>query len=132
MDYIDDMPSALAAADVVVSRAGAMATSEFLAWGLPMILIPLPSAARDHQRHNAVILADAGAAVHLEEEGLAGEALWSTVMGLVGDPAQLEALRKAARERGRPESARRVAAALTELLPPLEEPPTGAPKGSAR
>ncbi|NIP59704.1 MAG: hypothetical protein GWM92_15420, partial [Gemmatimonadetes bacterium] len=40
--YIDDMPSALAAADVAVSRAGAIATSEFLAWSLPAVLVPLP------------------------------------------------------------------------------------------
>lgn len=118
VDYIHDMPSALAAADLAVSRAGAIATSEFLAWGLPAILVPLPTAAANHQEHNAVALAEAGAAVHLPEAELSGERLWSTIEGLAADPARLEAHRKAARERGRPESARRIAASLVQLLPP--------------
>ncbi len=118
LGYIDDMPRALAAADVAVSRAGAMATSEFLAWGLPAILVPLPTAAANHQEHNAAALEEAGAAIHLPERDLTGERLWETLRGLAVDPARLEAHRKAARERGRPESARRVAAALVPLLPP--------------
>ena len=118
VSYIDDMPRALAAADLAVSRAGAIATSEFLAWGLPSVLVPLPTAAADHQGHNAVALAAAGAAVHLPERELSGERLWSTIEGLAVDPVRLEALRKAARERGRPESARRIAASLVDLLPP--------------
>ena len=117
-DYIHDMPHALAAADLAVSRAGAMATSEFLAWGLPAVLVPLPTAAANHQEHNALALAAAGAALHLPERELTAERLWSTIEGLAVDPARLEALRKAARERGRPESARRIAAALVDLLPP--------------
>ena len=131
--YIDRMPLALAAADVALSRAGAMATSEFLAWGLPMVLIPLPTAAADHQTRNARALEAAGAAVHLPQRGLSGAELWSTVTGLVDDPARLEAQRKAARERGRPESGARIAAALAELLPP-PAPPRGevsAPTGRA-
>jgi UDP-N-acetylglucosamine--N-acetylmuramyl-(pentapeptide) pyrophosphoryl-undecaprenol N-acetylglucosamine transferase len=51
--YIADMPRALAATDLAVSRAGAMATAELLAWGIPMLLVPLPTAAADHQLHNA-------------------------------------------------------------------------------
>jgi UDP-N-acetylglucosamine--N-acetylmuramyl-(pentapeptide) pyrophosphoryl-undecaprenol N-acetylglucosamine transferase len=121
LDYINDMPRALAAADLAVSRAGAMATSEFLAWGLPSVLVPLPTAAANHQEHNAKALAAAGAALHLPERELTGERLWSTIEGTAVDPARLEAQRKAARERGRPESARRIAAALVDLLPPGPE-----------
>ena len=116
--YIDDMPRALAAADLAVSRAGAIATSEFLAWGIPAVLVPLPTAAANHQEHNARALAVAGAALHVPEVELSGERLWSTIEELVADPVRLEALRKAARERGRPESARRIAASLVDLLPP--------------
>jgi UDP-N-acetylglucosamine--N-acetylmuramyl-(pentapeptide) pyrophosphoryl-undecaprenol N-acetylglucosamine transferase len=116
--YIDDMERALGVADVAVSRAGAMTTSEFLAWAIPMVLVPLPTAAEDHQTHNARALEQAGAAVHLPERGLTGEELWSTVTGLAVDPARLEAQRKAARQRGRPESAARIAAALDGLLAP--------------
>ena len=118
VDYIADMPTALAAADLALSRAGAIATSEFLAWGLPAVLVTLPTAAANHQEHNAKALAAAGAAVHLPEAQLSGERLWSTIEALAVDPARLEALRKAARERGRPESARRIAASLVALLPP--------------
>lgn len=115
--YIDRMELALGAADLAVSRAGAMATSELLAWGVPMVLIPLPTAAANHQELNARALASAGAAVHLEQEGLSGEELWDAVTELATDPVRLDAFRQAARGRGRPEAAHRIAAALTELLP---------------
>ena len=128
VDYINDMPSALAAADVAVSRAGAMATSEFLAWGLPTVLVPLPTAAANHQEHNALALEAAGVAIHLPEKDISGERLWSTIEGLAADPARLEARRKAARERGRPESAARIAASLVDLLPPAR---TGRGGGAA-
>lgn len=137
VDYIDEMPKALAAADVALSRAGAMATSEFLAWGIPMVLVPLPTAAADHQTHNARTLEEAGAAIHLPEKGLEGVEVWRAVTDLIGDPARLEAQRKAARERGRPEAAARIAADLSDLLPPPHdtmdddrERPSGRPGGS--
>lgn len=121
--YIDRMDRALGVADLAVSRAGAMATSEFLAWGVPMILVPLPTAAAGHQARNAEALDDAGAAVHLPEEGLTGDRLWETVTGSVGDPVRLEGRRAAARERGRPDAARRIAATLEALLPPAPGAP---------
>lgn len=117
LDYVRDMPPALAAADLAVSRAGAMATSEFLSWGLPALLVPLPSAAADHQSCNAVALAAAGAALHLPEAELSGERLWSAITALALDRGRLAELRAAARARGRPDSAHRIATALVELLP---------------
>ena len=122
LDYIRDMPRALAAADLAVSRAGAMATSEFLSWGLPALLVPLPTAAADHQSSNALALAAAGAALHLPEAELSGERLWSALTALALDRGRLAELRAAARARGRPDSAHRIATALAELLPS----PTGA------
>ncbi len=115
------MYQALAAADVTVSRAGAMATSEFLAWGLPSILVPLPTAAADHQTHNARTLAAAGAAVHLPErdpEGreLTGERLWSEVTKLLRAPGALARMADAASRRARPGAAREVAAAIAEVI----------------
>jgi UDP-N-acetylglucosamine--N-acetylmuramyl-(pentapeptide) pyrophosphoryl-undecaprenol N-acetylglucosamine transferase len=115
--YIDDMPSALAAADLAVSRAGAMATSEFLAWGLPSLLVPLPTAAADHQTHNAQALHDAGCAIHVPEAEFRGAGLATLVAELLGDRERLGRMSQAARERGRPEAARDIAAALNELLP---------------
>ena len=119
----DAMYQALAAADLVVSRAGAMATSEFLAWGLPAILIPLPTAAGDHQTANARALAAAGAAVHLPEaDSLTGARLWSEVRQLVDTPGRLEAMSRAAADRARPEAAQEVAAAIADLLRANREP----------
>lgn len=116
--YLDDMPSALAAADLAVSRAGAMATSEFLAWGLPSVLVPLPTAAADHQSRNAEALATAGAALHLPQAGLEPQALWTAMARLAADPDRRAAMARAAGERGRPGAAREIANALASLLPP--------------
>ena len=114
--YINDMPRALAAADVAISRAGAMATAELLAWGIPALLIPLPTAAADHQTHNARALAEAGAAVMLVERTLTPEQLWQELLRITGDAATRNRMAAAARERARPQAARDIARRLTELL----------------
>jgi UDP-N-acetylglucosamine--N-acetylmuramyl-(pentapeptide) pyrophosphoryl-undecaprenol N-acetylglucosamine transferase len=114
--YIDAMPEALAAADVAVSRAGAMATAELLAWGRPMLLVPLPTAAADHQTHNARALQDAGAAVMLVERELTPAALWDEVLSLTADDARRGRMEAAARERARPHAAREIAERLHTLL----------------
>jgi len=116
----EEMYRALAAADVAVSRAGAMATSEFLAWGLPAVLVPFPAAAEDHQADNARGLEAAGAAVHLPESGsdgraLTGRRLWDAVRGILDDPARMDAMAAAACRRARPGAAREIAAAVAEL-----------------
>jgi UDP-N-acetylglucosamine--N-acetylmuramyl-(pentapeptide) pyrophosphoryl-undecaprenol N-acetylglucosamine transferase len=113
--YLDDMPRALAVADLAVSRAGAMATSEFLAWGLPAVLVPLPTAAGDHQRLNAEALESAGAASNLPQAGLDGEGLWSGVLPLLTDPRARAEMAGRARERGRPGAAREIARSLALL-----------------
>ena len=115
------MYQALAAADLAVSRAGAMATSEFLAWGLPAILIPLPTAAADHQTANARSLARCGAAVLLPETGddgqrVSGEQLWKQAAELLASPDRLAAMSSAASARARPDAARDIAAAVAEVL----------------
>lgn len=115
--YIHDMPSALTAADVAVSRAGAMATAELLNHGLPSILVPLPTAAADHQARNADALSAAGAALVVPEDGLTGSALWSRVTALVSDGELLARMGAAARERARPGAAADIAADIARLLP---------------
>ena len=115
------MYQALAAADLAVSRAGAMATSEFLAWGLPSILVPLPTAAADHQSLNARALEAAGAAVHLPERdhqgaALTGARMWSEVRRVLGTPGLLTRMSRAALARARPHAARDVAAAIQEVI----------------
>ena len=114
--YIIEMPKALAGADVALSRAGAMATAELLAWGIPMLLIPLPTAAADHQTHNARALASAGAAHMLLESELSGMRLWDELTQLTSDAELRQRMAAAARERARPNAARDIAQHLAALL----------------
>lgn len=114
--YIDDMPHALAATDVAVSRAGAMATAELLAWGRPMLLVPLPTAAADHQTHNAAALEEAGAAVMLREKELTAAGLWQEIRSLAGDDIRRSRMQAAARARARPNAARDIADHLHRLI----------------
>jgi UDP-N-acetylglucosamine--N-acetylmuramyl-(pentapeptide) pyrophosphoryl-undecaprenol N-acetylglucosamine transferase len=107
-DFIDDMPSAYAAADLLVSRAGANTLAEFTVCGLPAILIPLPTAAAHHQETNARVLADAGAACVLVEQALTGQELAEQIIGLLQDPGRLEEMRRASSALGRPDAARRI------------------------
>jgi UDP-N-acetylglucosamine--N-acetylmuramyl-(pentapeptide) pyrophosphoryl-undecaprenol N-acetylglucosamine transferase len=123
LGYIDEMPYALASTDVAVSRAGAMATSEFLAWGIPAILIPLPTAAADHQTRNAEALRAAGAALCLPQAGTTETHLWAAISDLLLRPREREAMSRAARARGRPDAVHEIARALDALLP---RPMTGA------
>ncbi|HEX2094380.1 MAG TPA: undecaprenyldiphospho-muramoylpentapeptide beta-N-acetylglucosaminyltransferase [Longimicrobiaceae bacterium] len=113
--YIQDMPRALAAADLAVSRAGAMALAELCAWGIPSILVPLPTAAANHQYHNAVALQEAGAAILVEEAVLAGGRLWTEMVGLAEDATRRAGLSQRARERGRPDAAARIVEQLARL-----------------
>ncbi len=73
--YIDNMPTCMAAADLVICRAGAITLSEIQAMGKPAILIPSPNVAENHQFHNAMALVNAGAAEIIEESDLSGEAV---------------------------------------------------------
>jgi UDP-N-acetylglucosamine--N-acetylmuramyl-(pentapeptide) pyrophosphoryl-undecaprenol N-acetylglucosamine transferase len=114
--YIQDMPRALAAADLAVSRAGAMALAELCAWGLPSILVPLPTAAANHQYHNAAALRDAGAARMVTENQLEPGHLWSEVIELAADTRLRERLAGRARERGQPHAADEIAERLAKLL----------------
>lgn len=114
--YIEDMPSALASADFAISRAGAMSLAELCAWGVPMILVPLPTAAANHQYHNAVALAEAGAAVMVEEKELGGGRLWREMMTVANEPARRTTLAAKAKERGQPQAADLIARELARLV----------------
>lgn len=114
--YIDDMPRALAASDLAVSRAGAMMTGELQAWGIPSILVPLPTAAEDHQTTNAQALAAAGAAEWIAERDLTAELLWKMVTALAGDDVRRAAMSHAARARVDALAARAIARDLLTLL----------------
>ena len=116
MPYIDDMPSALAASDFAISRAGAMSLAELCAWGIPAVLVPLPHAAANHQYHNAVALAEAEAGVMVQEQELGGGRLWGEVMKLATDEARRSELATRARSRGQPDAADRIVRELARLI----------------
>ncbi len=120
--YIEDVPLVLGVTDLAVSRAGAMTTAEILAWGVPAILVPLPTAAANHQELNARALQQAGAAVHLEQEGLTAEGLWSTIARLAGDPRMLAKMSQRARERSRPDATSLI---VREMVGVLSDPRPG-------
>jgi UDP-N-acetylglucosamine--N-acetylmuramyl-(pentapeptide) pyrophosphoryl-undecaprenol N-acetylglucosamine transferase len=116
MPYINDMPSALAASDFAISRAGAMSLAELCAWGIPAVLVPLPHAAANHQYHNAVALAEAEAGVMVQEQELGGGRLWGEVMTLASDEARRSELATRARSRGQPDAADRIVRELARLI----------------
>ncbi len=116
--YIDDMPAALAAADVAVCRAGAMSTAELLNAGLPSILVPYPFAAADHQMHNARSLERAGVALVAPESELTGATLWSELSALLSRPGRLDGMRAAAAGMARPDAAVEIAADVASFLSP--------------
>jgi len=114
--FFDPIATAYAAADLVVARAGAMTVSELCAWGKPSILVPLPTAAADHQTFNARALASAGASVLLLESELASDSFAKTVSALAHDEERLAELGQTARKRGHPNAARTIFAKVVELL----------------
>jgi UDP-N-acetylglucosamine--N-acetylmuramyl-(pentapeptide) pyrophosphoryl-undecaprenol N-acetylglucosamine transferase len=116
--YIDDMPVALAAADLAVCRAGAMSTAELLNQGLPSILVPFPYAAADHQMHNARALEQAGVAVVAPESELTGQGLWRDLERLLSDAGALDRMRSAASGLARPDAARDIANDVATFLTP--------------
>lgn len=90
-DFISDMNAAYTAADLVVSRAGAGSISEFCLLGKPVILVPSPNVAEDHQTKNAMALVDKDAAIYIKDSE-AEEKLIKTAIELAGDDTKLEAL----------------------------------------
>ena len=103
--YLSPIATAYAAADFALSRGGAMATAELCAWGIPPIVVPLPTAAADHQTANAKALAAAGAAEFIPQSELTPERLEQSVRALVIDPQMLADRSAAALSRARPEAA---------------------------
>jgi UDP-N-acetylglucosamine--N-acetylmuramyl-(pentapeptide) pyrophosphoryl-undecaprenol N-acetylglucosamine transferase len=108
-EYLDDMASALAAADLVVARAGATSIAEITVVGLPAILVPYPFATDDHQTANASMMVEHGAAELVADDELDSERFGEALMGLIGDPARRATMSAASRALGRPDAAMGVA-----------------------
>jgi len=107
--FFNDMASRLAAAHLVIGRAGASTVCEFAVAGKPAILVPLKIALDDDQGQNATLLAEAGGALVMREDRLSPHALAETLAGLLGDPERLSAMAGAARAVARPDAAERLA-----------------------
>ena len=103
--FIDAMDREMKAAGLVVSRAGATTLAEVTAAGRPAILIPLPTATDDHQRHNARVLEAAGAAELLEQRDVTGERIAERIIALAGDRDRRRRMSAAARQLARPRAA---------------------------
>ena len=105
LPYLHDMAQALAASDLVISRAGATAIAEFLVCGLPMVLIPFPYAAEDHQRLNARVIEEKGAATVIEDEAFTPDKFIEILSSASLDYAKMKA---ACLSLARPEAARKI------------------------
>ena len=115
-EYIDNMPEMLAAADLVISRAGALTLAEIAAVGRASVLIPSPNVAENHQYHNAMQLQKLGAAVVVEEKELTGEKLIGIVDKLTKDPAELMLMGAKARALAQPDSLDKICENLDRLM----------------
>lgn len=111
-DFVDDIGSAYAAADLIVSRAGATALFEIAALGIPSIMIPYRFAG-GHQYKNAAALEDAGGAVVMEEAGLTPQMLKERIFALKDDKAGLRAMSEAAKHFAVPDAAKKLADAIS-------------------
>ena len=98
MRYIDDMDNHLMAADVVVSRAGALSIAEICVCGKCAVFIPSPNVTGNHQYHNAKAVADRGGAFLIEEKDLTDELLVSKLMELKNDPEKVKTMGQAAKK----------------------------------
>lgn len=115
-EFINDgIADLYAAADLVIGRAGAGTVCELAFLGKPSILIPLPGTWGDEQRKNARMLADAGAAVVLEQDEATPEKLQATILELVRDPRRLRAMGAAAQSIGHEDAAARLTDELLAL-----------------
>jgi UDP-N-acetylglucosamine--N-acetylmuramyl-(pentapeptide) pyrophosphoryl-undecaprenol N-acetylglucosamine transferase len=114
VEFIEDMPAALAQADLVVCRAGALTISELAAAGVGSILVPFPYAVDDHQTRNAAYLSDAGAALLVQQKELGAATLAGILDSLCPDRERLLAMAQAARARAMPHALQCVADACLE------------------
>ena len=106
--YLHDVPARLAEAQLVVCRAGALTVAEICAAGRPSVLVPLPSAAADHQTVNAKALVAEGAAELVPDAELDGERLAGILRGFVEQRGALESMAAAARTQARPDAVARI------------------------
>ena len=114
-EYIYNMPELLAAADLVLCRAGAGTISEVCASGTPCIMIPSPNVTDNHQEKNARVLEKRGAAVVVREKDCDGDSLYETARALLSDPDRLREMRLAARRLAVVDAAEQILQVIRDL-----------------
>ena len=114
-EYIYNMPDLMAAADLIITRAGASSLNEIEAAGTPCIIVPSPNVTDNHQEKNARVLERHGAAQVILEPGLTGDALFEAAKALLEDPERRAAMRSALHEMAIVDSAERILQTVFEL-----------------
>src|SRR5258708_7559083 len=107
--FLEDMPAQFAASDLILARSGASTVAELAASGKPSLLVPFPEAADDHQRKNAEVLVEGGAAAMLLEQDMTEASLLDALTGLLSTPAKLQEMATCARTFAYPQAAARIA-----------------------
>lgn len=115
-EYINDMDVCLAAADLVISRAGAITLSELQAAGKAAVLIPSPYVSENHQYHNAMVLQNQGSAIVIEEKDLTAGLLCEVVDSFITDPEKTAQYGKNARDNAITDAAERIYTICMDLL----------------
>jgi UDP-N-acetylglucosamine--N-acetylmuramyl-(pentapeptide) pyrophosphoryl-undecaprenol N-acetylglucosamine transferase len=114
--FIEDMPTACAASDLMVCRAGASSTAEIAMMGKPSILVPFPYAADNHQEENARAFEEAGASLLVRDDECTGDRLEAVLRRLLSDPEGLERMGAAASRLARPGASESIAAEILQLV----------------
>ena len=114
-EYLDEMHLAFAAADIVITRGGAMSLAEVTARGIPAIVIPWSEASGNEQEHNARPLAEVGAAIIIHDADLNAGVLARMLREVIEDDERREAMARRSKALGRPDAAERVAAVIEEV-----------------
>lgn len=114
--FFQNLPQIMVAAHLVIARAGASSVAELAVIGRPSLLVPLPHAVDNDQLANARSLADAGAAICVEQKDLSTARLAADIAQLMTAPADLAGAAAAARARGRPDAVARLADLVQELM----------------
>ncbi len=115
--YIEHMDLVMAAADVVIGRAGALTVSELCALGKPAILIPSPNVAHDHQTYNAKSMEKAGGALVIPDGELNEKRLYDAILSIIEHPARAAVMAEKAKSAGITDGAKRICDAALSLLP---------------
>ena len=114
-EFIDNMDACMAAADLLISRAGAITICEIEATGKASLLVPSPNVTANHQYHNAMVLVSRGAALLLEEKDYSSEKVVSLVRDLYENPKRLQELSQRASELAILDTAKRICDGLSQL-----------------